>query len=404
MTYPIRPVPLEELHAFLTPIFTALGVPITPELVERMRAVPEFDVRLGAYEGEKLVGAAGSYSFDLSVPGGGTAKTAGLTLVGVLPTHRRRGILRSLMRRHLDDAHERGQPLAALYASEAVIYGRFGYGMASLSGSIDLPHEYARFLHPVERVGRAELVDEEHAVAAFPPVYERVRQFTPGMPSRSEPWWRTRRLSEIGWLRDQLGPLNRVLIELDGRVAAYALYRVKGVAGPEPHGVMVAIMEAMGDSPAALSAIWHYLLELDLAARFVEIYAPADHPLLLRLAEPRRLGLRLWDGLWLRLVDVERALSLRRYPTDMSLVVEISDAFCPWNAGRYRIRDGAVERTRAAPELSLDVQTLGSLYLGGFSPSALALAGRIQEHAPGALARADVLLHGARAPWCPEQF
>jgi predicted acetyltransferase len=205
-------------------------------------------------------------------------------------------------------------------------------------------------------------------------------------------------------MRDQLGPLNRVLIELDGRVAGYALYRVKGIAGPEPHGVMVAIMEAMGDSPAALSAIWHYLLELDLAARFVEIHAPADHPLLLRLAEPRRLGLRLGDGLWLRLVDVERALSLRRYPTDLSLVIEVSDDFCPWNAGRYRIQDGAVERTKAAPELSLDVQALGSLYLGGFSPSALTLAGRIEEHAPGALPRADVLLHGARAPWCPEQF
>ncbi len=205
-------------------------------------------------------------------------------------------------------------------------------------------------------------------------------------------------------MRDQLGPLNRVLIELEGRVAAYALYRVKGIAGPEPHGVTVAIMEAMGDSPPALSAVWHYLLELDLAMRFVEIYSPAEHPLLFRLAEPRRLGLRLCDGLWLRLVDVERALSLRRYPTDSSLVVEVSDAFCPWNTGRYRIRDGAVERTGAAPDLSLDVGALGSLYLGGFGAGALALAGRIQEHAPGAVSRADVLLRGAHAPWCPEQF
>jgi predicted acetyltransferase len=400
----VRPVSFEHVADFLVPISVVFGMPISPERVERVRAVPELDVLLGAFDEGAIVGSAGSFTFDLTVPGGVAVETAGLTMVAVLPTHRRRGVLRQIMRRHLDDAHRRGQAVAALWASEASIYGRFGYGVATLRGEIDLSRHRTAFAHPVEPPGRVRLVNEAEATATYPPIWERVRLSRPGMLSRSGAWWHARRIEDPDWLRAGRPPLQRALLEIDGRPAAYALYRFGATFGHREHDISLEVVEALGDSPAATRALWRYLFGADLVASFQASLLPVDHPLLFLVAEPRRLQMRLGDGLWVRLIDVGAALSRRGYGEGAPLVIAVEDTFCPWNTGRYRLAGGTVERSADEPDLALDVQALGALYLGGFSFMQLAQAGRVEERTPGALRRGDALFHGEQAPWCPEIF
>jgi predicted acetyltransferase len=404
MPIEIRSLPEDRTADVLMPIATTFGMSTTPAHVERLRAITELELRLGAFDGDALVGGAGSFTFQMTVPGGASVEIAGLTIVGVLPTHRRRGILRSMMRHHLDWARARGQVVASLWASEGPIYGRFGYGLAALGGDVELSRHHTAFIGPPAPPWQARLVGEAEAFAAFPPIWERVRPHTPGMLSRSESWWRVRRLADPDVLRGGRGPLQRVLLAIDGRPAAYALYHFAGAVGHRDPGTPIDVLEAIGDSPEATRAVWRYLLDIDIAASFKCLRVPVDHPLLSMLADPRRLGMNLRDTLWIRLVDVAAALSRRGYGPGGPLVIEVNDAFCPWNTGRYRLADGAATRTEEPADVAMDVDALGALYLGAFGMTQLAQAGRVVERTSGALARGDVLFRGARAPWCPDTF
>src|SRR6476620_3260200 len=163
------------------------------------------------------------------------------------------------------------------------------------------------------------------------------------------------------------------------------------------------VSEALGTSPEALDAVWRYLLAIDWVARIDAFWLPLDHPLFHWLREPRRMACRVIEGLWVRLVDVEAALAARSLG-DGSIVLELHDEGCPWNHGRWSVQAGSVKRTTAPADLSLDVAALGSAYLGGFTFAALALARRVEELKPDALARADAIFATARQPWCPELF
>jgi predicted acetyltransferase len=252
--------------------------------------------------------------------------------------------------------------------------------------------------------GRVRLVDEDTAARAFPPIWDHVRRDTPGMLSRSAGWWRLRRLQDPDWLRGERGPLQRALLEIDGQPAAYALYRhVSAHDHMNPIGEL-HVAEALGASPQATRAIWRYLLDIDVVSHIKAHMLPIDHPLLLLAAEPRRLSMRVADGLYVRLVDVAAALSARSHGAAGPLVLAVSDAFCPWNEGRYLIEGGAARRTDAAPDLALDAEALGAAYLGAFPFTQLAEAGRVTELREGALRRADALFRATRAPCCPELF
>jgi predicted acetyltransferase len=356
-----------------------------------------------ARDGGRVVGGAAVHPFRLTVPGN-RIPAAGITLVGVLPTHRRRGVLAAMMRAQLDDCRARGESVACLWASEERIYGRYGYGLASLTADIDVAREHTAFEPAGEPFGRIRLVPLGEAEPLVAPVWEHVAATTPGMFARSPTWWRRRTLTDPDWRRGGGGELRCVVLEADGGPAAYALYRMSfGFDRGVPTGA-VAVVEALGDSPHATRAIWRYLLDIDLVGRVRADLLPADHPLLLLAAEPRRLRFMLRDALWVRLVDVGAALSARSYAASGSIVVEAADAFCPWNAGRWRVGDGGARRTGEAPDLRCDVTALGAVYLGGVTWSQLAQALRVEELRPGALACADALFHTARAPWCPEIF
>jgi predicted acetyltransferase len=403
----IRPVRTQELGAFLGALQTSFGNELEDGDVERYGRVLEAERTHAAFDGELIVGTAGAYTFDLTVPGG-ELPAAGVTMVGVNASHRRRGILSRMMRAQLDDVRNRGEPLAILFASEGVIYQRFGYGLGTLQGAIDIEREWTGFRDDSRGDGRARLLGFDEAVKVLPGVYERVRTVTPGMFSRSESWWEAHRLHDGERDRRGGGPMFRAVWEQDGRPEAYALYRMHhDWPGGVPAG-HVEVIENVATTPEATREIWRFLFGIDLAARLKSYFQPADHPLLLMLVEPRRLRLRVDDGLWLRVVDVKRALEGRSYAARGSLVFELVDPFCEWNSGTWRLHVGgsgaAVERSSDPAELRVAAQDLAAVYLGALTFAQHLRAGVVRELVPGAAARADELFRTDRTPFCPEVF
>jgi predicted acetyltransferase len=376
--------------------------PPSEEWLERFSRMLPHERMHAAFEDGQIVGGAGVFPFELSVPGG-SLPCAGVTAVGVNPTHRRRGVLRAMMDEQLRDVHERGEPIAALFASEETIYGRFGYGIASWAGELRVPHEWDAFAEPLELAGTTRLVTQEEARELFPTIYDAARRERPGMLSRSETWWelRTVFLPES----EAVAPLRFVVLELDGEPQAYAIYRTHFSFEDGSSSSRLTVREAFGATPQATAAIWRYVLDVDWMAT-VEMYlAPPDHPLFLLLANPRRMRYRMADALWVRLVDLGAALAGRTYAADGEpLVLEVRDAICPWNEGRWRLSAGACERTDEEPDLALDVAALGSAYLGAVSFTQLREALRVEELREGAIERADALFAWRPLPWCPEIF
>lgn len=403
MTLEVRAAAPDELLAAVRPIWLYGGSAPTEERAQTVLRFLEPGRMHAAFDGEEAVGGAGAFSFDLTVPGGRVA-AAGVTVVGVMPTHRRRGVLTGMMRAQLEDAHRRGEPAAILWASEGGIYGRFGYGAASLCGTMRLERAYGAFRPSFGRAGEARLADEDEALLAFPGIYDRVAAETPGMFARSPEWWEHRLLSDPDWRRDGAGEQMRVVVEVGGRPEAYALYRIREAFEEGSSTSTLEVREAAGASPQGTADVWRYLLDVDLIHTVVAELLPVDHPLQLLLVDARRMRFRVLDGLWLRLVDVGAALSSRSYATEHTLVFEIRDTFCPWNDGRWKLQAGGAERTTAPAELALDVGDLASVYLGGFTFADLFRAGLVEELVEGALVRADPLFRTDGAPWCPEIF
>jgi predicted acetyltransferase len=394
---------VDELRDAAAPMMHYFGRDADDEWAERWLKYFELERMHAALEGGEFVGGAGALTLRMTVPGG-VLPAAGVTVVAVLPTHRRRGILRAMMRAQLDDVHERGEPLAALWASEETIYGRYGYGLASLSLELDIPKAHAAFRPEVERLGSVRLVDAAEAAKVMPPVYDAVRRTTPGMYERTAAWWEYHVLVDLPEFRFGAGPKLYAVLEVDGVAQAYAVYRLNvsfGNLGPE---TKVQTQEVIGATPVATASIWRYLLDVDWIQAVATRLLSVDHPLLLLLARPNRSRPTLSDGLWLRLVDVGVALSGRSYAGDGAVVLDLRDDFCEWNAGRWRVQGGEALRTEEDADLALDVADLGSVYLGGFTFRELWRAGRVAELREGALERADELFRTDAAPWCPEIF
>ena len=396
----IRTARPDERIDSIRPIWHYFGAPLGPEEDRASRMLlPDGRMHV-AVDGAAIVGGGGAFELALTVPGG-PVRVAGVTVIAVLPTHRRRGILRKLMRAQLDDIHARGESLAVLWASEGGIYGRFGYGLASVCGDAEIPRAHARFVMEVDWPGKARLVGVDEALTLFPQVYERVSAQTPGMFARTAEWWEKRTLTDSEWRRAGGGELAFAVLELDGKPEAYAAYRLNfAYADGVPTGTTV-VVEAIGATPPSTAAVWRYLLDIDWMASVHATLLPIDHPLFLLLLDPNRMKFRVGDGLWVRLVDVGAALAQRSYAADGDLILEVSDTFCPWNDARFAL-DGT--QTTADPDLRLSVDALGSTFLGGFSFADQIRAGRVEELTPGAVARADALFHTDRKPWCPEIF
>ncbi|WP_433242274.1 GNAT family N-acetyltransferase [Streptosporangium sp. CA-135522] len=404
MSLSLRPITENEWSEWITLDEEAFGSAIPPHRAELFRGTTEFDRSLGAFDGDLLVGVTAVCSFTMTVPGG-PIPVGGVTAVGVLPSHRRRGILSALMARQLTDLHERGEAVAALYASEAAIYGRFGYGRAADNLFFDIPaRSSALAAHaPADPSLRLRVVKPAEARAVFEKVFEAVLDSRPGLYARTPARWDAV-LSDHEADQRGAGPLRAVVVEDDAGPRGYALFRIKQAFTPHdvPDGEL-RVGELFGLDPAAYALLWRHMLERDLVARVRAGQRPVDDPLIHLLAEPRRLNAGWLDDLWVRVVDVERALPERRYSAPVDVVIEVEDALCPWNARRWRLSADA-SGARCVPtddpaDLTLPVTVLGAAYLGGRPLGALQAAGLVRESRAGAVRELSTAMSWEPAPW-----
>jgi predicted acetyltransferase len=402
MTIEIRNPSEEELREAMSTAASVFGDELKAEDYERHSKTLPLDRFYASYDDGRPVGTTASFGFELTTPGG-VLPAAGVTWVAVQPSHRRRGILRQFMRKQLDDVRERGEPLAILWASQAPIYGRFGYGIATVNITIEAQTDRVAFREDPGRSGQVRLVGFDEALESFPAVYDRVRPETPGMFARTHDWWTQYKLADPEHWRDGAGPKFYASLELDGAVEGYALYRIKSNWQDGLPNGEVRLLEAVATSPEATRELWRFLFSIDLVTKVEKEYFDPASPLFLMLEDPRRLRLRHSDGIWLRLVDVEEALRGRSYRGDDSVVIEVRDDQMPWNEGRWRVGP-EVEHTGDAADLALDVRDLASVYLGGFDFRQLADAARVTELKPGSLERASAIFRTERPPHCPEEF
>jgi predicted acetyltransferase len=408
LSYQIRGITRDRLREWLSAIESASAEEPADEAWPYFQAVTEIDRVLAAYDGERIVGGGATLSYRLTVPGGGRVGAAGVTAVGVTPTHRRHGILRRLITQQLGDIRARGEAVAILWASEGSIYGRFGYGLATLNGRIDIERDRATFARPVTPRGNYRLIERDEALQLFPQVYDPVCAVTSGFFERSRNWWENDVLPDLQAYRRGAGKKFYAVHERDGRPVGYVLYRAINEWGDVGSLSVLQVQEVMALDSDALRETWQFVFGIDLMHRIRARVGPADHPLLLMITEPRRLALRAVDGLWLRIVDVPGALAARGYRGSGSVVLEVADEFMPELGGRWRldVSDGkaSVSASSDPADLALETADLASVYLGAFSFAHLARAGRASESNSGARERADELFATDVRPWCPQVF
>ncbi|WP_340379185.1 GNAT family N-acetyltransferase [Streptomyces sp. SS7] len=384
------------------------GVTESAEERELWRRLTSCERSVGAWDGGEPVGTAGAYDFRLTVPGGASVPAAGVTMVGVSATHRRRGLLTSMMRRQLDDVRAWGEPLAVLTASEPEIYGRFGYAAATFGLHAEIDTGRVRLSVPegTDDV-RLTYADPRATLDACEAVYARTVALRPGMLDR-RPGWEELAVLGAQTERDGASPLQCVLAEREGRVSGYVRFRVRPRYTDSGHNGEVQLQDLAALDPLSEAALWRFLFGIDLTGSLKVRGRPLDEAWQYQVSDIRRCELRVRDQLYVRLVDLGAALQARTYQAPVDVVLEVEDAFCPWNAGRWRLSGdpkGAVcERTTDAADLAVSVRELGAAYLGGVSLAALGAAGRVRELREGALAAAAAGFGSAVAPWLPHGF
>jgi predicted acetyltransferase len=406
----LRPFDASRFDGAMRFMMRAFGQESSTAEVEAEAPLFEPDRSLGAYLGDELVGTTWIQSLRVRVPGG-VRPVAGVTGVGVSPVHRRRGVLTALMDRQLSDIHARGdEALAALWASEPTIYGRFGYGLAAPIARVHGERAHLRFVTAPSGDVRLRLVEKPGEDPSLParltPVHTAAAR--PGSVVREDRRWVVV-LSDPPGDRRGAGSLVAVVAEApDGTAEGYVLYRVEARRDDTGPGGTVRVREFVAGTVRARVALWRHVATLDLTAGFEWTGLPVDDPLFHLVTDPRRLSFTVTDGLFVRIVDVPRAVAERAYRSSASVTVEMLDDGCPWNAGRWRwdvSPDGAsCDRSTAAADVTLSARELGAAYLGGPTLRTLADAGRVDEHTPGAVAALSDALAGEVAPACFEGF
>ncbi|MGW6575631.1 GNAT family N-acetyltransferase [Streptomyces sp. NPDC054945] len=407
----IREVPESDIDRALELAYLVFHDRPEKEVREKHHALLASCDRIGAYDGTALAGFMAAHDFRLSVPGA-DLPCPGLTFVGVAPTHRRRGVLTALMNEMLRRTAAAGSPLAALWASEAAIYGRFGYGSATtgVTIEIDSTRPLALRIDPDRRPLR--LVDPEEAVAVVGPFHEAARAGRAGRPTRSAERWSQEWLAEQDEEDEELSPPRIIVLgEADQPVAGYVLYRTKPEHGAGSARVpgLVRVDELEADTPAVAAALWECVASLDLTGKVRAWGRPVDDPLLHFAADRDQVRVTAqFPALWLRLVDVGAALTQRSWAAPVDVVLEVHDVRMPANAGRFRLMAGPAgatyEHADSAPDLALNVRELAACYLGGTRVEELVAAGLVREHTPGAAAALDAALRTAVLPHTGDEF
>ncbi len=405
------PVTDRDLRAFYDPLATAFSEDFNEAEIAAEKPFMERERLINAFDGERRVASSGSFSMQLTVPGA-IIPAAGITAVGVVPDQRRRGILRQMMDWLLADARAHHEPVAILWASEAAIYQRFGYGMATAVSNFEADRARLVFRDPLPPRDdvRIRMVDAPEGARLAAAVYDAVRPTMPGALDRPMLQWETMLMPDAEWMRHGAGPKYRAVLEVGGEPRGYVVYRVKDDWSPRGPANVAMVIELYALDPEAEQRLWQWVCSLDLMGVIGARRGPVPHPMQLWLLEPRRLGVTIGDGMWLRFVDLPAALAARTYAGGPgSLVLDIADSMFESNAGRWQLTvaaDGTATcaRTTADPDLALDVGALACTYLGTYRFGHLAAAGRVRECHPGALQTADVLFTPSRTAYTNTMF
>ncbi|MFE7166871.1 GNAT family N-acetyltransferase [Streptomyces sp. NPDC057616] len=409
----VRPITEAELPEWLRAVKTGfLQTPtVSDKELEARRERFEESRYLGAFDGGRCVATFRSFEQEVTAVGGNPVTADAISGVTVTATHRRRGLLTRMMSQDLAAAKERGDCVATLIAAEYPIYGRYGFGPATsvAEWTVDVPRAGldARWSGP-EDGGRIDLVSGEEVRKIGPELHDRVRAATPGVVSRSDWWWRLN-TGVLGLDPKWTEPFYAVYRAANGEVEGLAAYVVDDKWGDamQPQDT-ATVRELIAATPAAQRALWHYLCSIDWVTYVKSGPRAPDDLLPLFLPDARAARITsVGDWLWVRILDVVRALESRTYEGAGSLVLEVADR-AGLTGGRYRLEASAqgasCTPTTESAELTLDVGDLARLWLGDESVTRLVALGRVQEERAGAALVGDALLRTSRRPWCPDMF
>jgi predicted acetyltransferase len=407
----IRPYRDGDLEGLTRQDGRSFGFHYSERDVEERLPMLELDRFLLAVEDGDVVGVTGTFTKELTVPGGRCLPAGAVTWVSVAATHRRQGILTALTMRQFDDVSARGEPLTILMAAEGGIYGRFGYGIASNLRRLEVDRYRARLRDGAGTRGRLRYVYGDEARRLLPPVYDRFRRARPGSVDRNDAWWEFLFLDPESARGGASARWNVVFESDGGAVDGFVSYRIASEPEALPSGMRLDVVDFVACTDDATAAMWRFVLGVDLVTTIRSYLVAGDDPLRWLLADPRQARTsRVDDGLWVRLLDVPAALAGRSYGTADRLVLEVSDPFRPESGGTFVVEgDASGAEAWPAPEglradLALGASALGTVYLGGFRPSALARAGLVDEVTPGVLARADAFFAAEREPYLHTWF
>jgi predicted acetyltransferase len=399
----MRTATAEDFSEVATLLSGAFLHDVEEQTLDVHRLVDEPDRRHIVIDGGQMVGTGAILTRELSVPGR-ALPAAHVTEVAVASTHRRRGLLTRIMTTQLATVRVKGvEPIAVLWASEGAIYGRFGYGLACWQAQYQIPTRETAVPAQLS-TGRLRQTVPRDVINELAQVYDRALTQRPGRSSRDERWWKHHTADPKPWHRD-LSAQRVALYEAGDLVDGYTIWRVKGGWSHSGPDGIVEVSEVVAATADAYAALWQFLLSIDLTRTVKFSYAALDEPLPHLVSNPNALETHVSPGLWIRVVDLPGALTSRHYAAPVDVVMDVSDALIPDNAGRWHlIADGAsarCERTTAGPDVSLDVRCLGAAYLGGVTLRSLAAAGQVVEHTPGSLDAASAAFgwHTAPASW-----
>jgi len=406
MSPEVRTIGTSDLPRFVACVSKGFFHPMPEEYAEYFSGEVDLERTWAAFDAGEVVGTLRSFATELTVPGPKQVSAAALTNVTVAPTHRRRGLLTEMITADLRSARDRGEQVGILIAAEYPIYGRFGYGAAVEGAKYTVSCDSARFLEP--GVGSVERVDFVVLRREAPGVYEHFRLGQPGSIERSDRWWdRVLHQVEVPGAEPSTSH-SAIYRSPDGELEGYVRYQGKQIWDDMlPNGVLT-VEELVATTPAAYRRLWQYCCDIDLMTKVEAGDRPVEEPLTFLLADGRAVRQTgRFDFVWVRVLDVCGALAGRRYPAQGQFVIEVVDQL-GFAGGRYSLEGGpsgaTCTRSRAGPDLTVPVDALGSMYLGGESVHALATAGRVHEERSGALAKADLMFHSYLPPWCSTWF